>query len=182
MHLTLFIVILSALISVFDIHTLPAKVYGQEWMLANYIFLQQVTNEDSTVEGLDEDGNGVRDDLQSYIDTTYPGDENELLRRALTEIAKSSQQVLLSVQVGDESQVIAVIIVDLDNRSCLFDIFGEKAFDYAGSLTSEIVNTRARMELDFQADEIFGGQVWSLRRNRFDSCKFDVSELQESEQ
>ncbi|MEM7734808.1 MAG: hypothetical protein AAF267_03380 [Deinococcota bacterium] len=132
-------------------------------------------DEDATVEGLDIDKNGVRDDLQRYIDTTYPGSENVLLRQALTEIAKSSQQVLLSVQADDEFVVVSNILIDLDNRQCLYGLFGETAFEYADKLLFEILDTDARINLDIQADVIFGGEIYTPRRDALSACNFDVS-------
>jgi len=136
--------------------------------------------EDATIEGLDIDNNGVRDDLQRYINTTYPGSDNELLRRALTEIAKSSQQVLLSVQAGDEFDAITDIFTDLENRQCLYGLFGEVAFDYADGLLLETLDTKARIELDLQADEIFADEIYTPRRDPLSACNFDISGVNES--
>ena len=139
-----------------------------------------VDPEDATVEGLDVDNNGVRDDLQRYIDTTYPGSENALLRQALTEVAKSSQQVLLSVQAGDEFEVVSNIIIDFENRQCLYGLFGEAGFDYADEMLFEILDTRARMNLDFEADAIFADEIYTPLRNPLDGCKFDILEANQS--
>ncbi len=49
----------------------------------------------TTLAGVDADGDGVRDDIESYIDTTYPAPAQNETNKALRQYAKAVQSTIL---------------------------------------------------------------------------------------
>lgn len=85
-----------------------------------------------TIEGIDRDGDGVRDDLQVWIDSTFT--EDERVRMAVREMAKSHPSDC-----------------EFKNKvRCLESIVGfEKSFEIEIELMERYLNTEARQK-DFE--------------------------------
>ena len=48
-----------------------------------------------TVAGIDANGDGVRDDIESYIDTAYPASTQGAVNRALRQFARAAQETMI---------------------------------------------------------------------------------------
>ena len=70
----------------------------------------------TTLEGIDSDKDGVRDDVQRYIAITYP--KSAKTRAALTQAAKSLQMVVLDAR-GDQEVVAADVKTTVNMIACL---------------------------------------------------------------
>lgn len=53
------------------------------------------TNATTTVAGVDTNGDGVRDDIETYIDTTYPGSTQNETNKALRQYAQAVQSTVI---------------------------------------------------------------------------------------
>jgi hypothetical protein len=73
----------------------------------------------ASVKGPDANNNGVRDDIDAFIQKNYTG---EAQRRAATQYAAAMQQVLL-VDKSDPIAVQAVSVLGTRATSCLFNKF-----------------------------------------------------------
>lgn len=101
----------------------------------------------ATIEGIDSDGDGVRDDVQRFIAFKYP--DSEMIRLMLTARAKSFQDKIgdandeaLSIQHTEESMLMS---------NCSEHIAWKKNidlrdwFDMERELQAEVINTDARI-------------------------------------
>lgn len=128
-----------------------------------------------TLEGIDSDGDGVRDDVQRFIALNYS--DSEKTRAALTQYAREQLQALLDAESKEVSYNHALEIgLAIE---CLFYIHGENAPDIRKKVKAEILNTSTRTEAfltyDFQLNgRIFPSTPVHLRKT---SCAFDPDSM-----
>lgn len=123
--------------------------------------------------GVDMDNDGVRDDIQRYIDLTYPDEVK--VRLALEAVAKQYQLLLALAQDPDASFENATKMAR--HGECLDFLKGEKAADILAALQAEILNNKVRNLAYLNYTENLSGKIilgrplaeWSK------SCLFDVT-------
>ncbi|MEN7982545.1 MAG: hypothetical protein ABFQ65_03800 [Nanoarchaeota archaeon] len=116
-----------------------------------------------TLEGIDSDGDGVRDDVQIAIYHRYPDDE--MKRAALTQSTKASQAALIAGNAGDENAAHEAAAMDDKAMDCVDEIIGN--FDDDSFLEDKIFNTDDRFEAYLKYNEALSGQIFSM--NNFDN-------------
>lgn len=113
----------------------------------------------ATLEGIDSDRDGVRDDVQRYIALTYPNSEKT--RAALMQSAKTSQAVILGVNEASTSYLRT--LEELHADECLDYVHGVKdARVISDELLAQILNTQARSKAYITAGEHFVGHTYKL--------------------
>ena len=125
----------------------------------------------ATIEGIDSDQDGLRDDIQRYIALTY-GD-SEKTRTVLRHQALVMQQALLERHDKNKSLDNAH---DMDRTiECLLYINPDDAYEIGHALLAEVMNTDERSRSFIEYNKQLGGQIF--RGKRIDeyktSCKFD---------
>ncbi|WP_375753584.1 hypothetical protein [Vibrio sp. HN007] len=110
-----------------------------------------------TLEGIDSDGDGVRDDVQRYIHQNYLGKDD---RDALKSLAISYQKAIILHENEEES----LNQWSYTSRSihCLFEVDVETAHIKIRELRSEVLNTRARVEAYFRSQKHLSGRTFSV--------------------
>lgn len=111
-----------------------------------------------TIEGIDSDNDGVRDDIQRYIALTY---ENESTRKALTKYAKAQQSFLLS----DDNKEKAIENVKIRSKAtgCLRLIHSfDEAYQILDEIKPTIINTKERMRAYLSTDLLLSGGTFEL--------------------
>ncbi len=136
----------------------------------------------ATLEGIDSDGDGLRDDVQRYIAFTFP--DSARVRAAAAVYAKKVQETF---SVGND-RVKAMNLAAEINRSieCMNFAHGGNTYETlviarrAGeSLRAEVLNTadRSRSYLAYDA-QLAGGVYRSLPMPEWKkSCTFDLDAL-----
>lgn len=110
---------------------------------------------DASIGGIDSDNDGIRDDIQRFINETYSNKPNT--KEALKQFARASQQGILNTENKQVS-------IDLSNKivesiSCQTWIMGVDASIQAGKkLTSMMLNTEARIKAELKSDQNYHGQ------------------------
>jgi hypothetical protein len=131
----------------------------------------------ATLEGIDSDDDGVRDDVQRYIVLTYP--DSEKTRAGLTQYAQAAQQTLLDAD--NEARSIANANERVRAIDCLRYILGsvDSASLIRDELKAKFLNTTVRIKLWIRADGQLGGQVFrgTPIAERKDQCSFDPDEM-----
>ncbi len=110
-----------------------------------------------TLEGIDSDSDGVRDDVQRWIYARFPDDESK--RKALRQMAKSLQiEASQDFKREDARKIMQSHQRDID---CLL-----KSFDPGGpwyveteALEAKVFNTKKRSEQYLKNDKIFDGKT-----------------------
>lgn len=104
---------------------------------------------DSTLLGIDIDNNGVRDDLQLWINKTYQSSAYPSTNNALKQISRYYQ--LLLVNALDEEKAIPYYIKALESTQCLRWI-RSNGFDVDKELSSQALNTPDRIKAYLKVD------------------------------
>ena len=107
----------------------------------------------ATVAGVDADNDGVRDDIETYIDQTYSGGTDGPTRDALRQYAKAAQAAML--EAGDQARSVTHAQERFRAIECLM---ARRPVDFPtvfSDLRARILNTDARSKAYLQAD----GQV-----------------------
>ncbi|MFQ3614387.1 MAG: hypothetical protein SNJ68_11840 [Cyanobacteriota bacterium] len=118
-----------------------------------------------TLEGIDADGDGVRDDVQRWIYRRYPNEE--LKRKAMLRYAKTLQASIVNVNRDSRDQVRARVLDGFRAERCArlafggvdeFDLIDEVA-EVVREVQLQMLNTRERVIADLTVDIKFSGQV-----------------------
>lgn len=110
--------------------------------------------EKETLEGIDSDHDGVRDDLQKWILLNYPNSEKR--RMALTQYVKAVEEFILAADNKELSITWANSIEK--EHFCTNYVFGlDDAIKARDELRSQILNTKARVQAYKIADSHLGG-------------------------
>ncbi len=107
----------------------------------------------ATVAGVDADNDGVRDDVETYIDQTYSSGTDGPTRDALRQYARAVQAAMLDA--GDQSRSVTHAESRFRAIECLM---ARRPVDFPtvfSDLRARILNTDARSKAYLQAD----GQV-----------------------
>ncbi len=131
----------------------------------------------ATLLGIDSDNDGVRDDIQRYIELTYP--ESARKRAALRQYAKAANDAL---EQADDKRASINNSYKMDrSQECSSFIWGS-VIDFASEsrkLHAKILNTQERTSTFFDFDDQLGGEVFSSSPIELwdRSCDFDPDSL-----
>lgn len=132
----------------------------------------------ATLEGIDSDGDGVRDDIQRYIVLTYP--ESEKIRAALTQITKVDQAAL--IDANDRNASVRHAKKGFLANDCLYFVVGnsDRTNTISSLLQAEILNTKARSFAYITHNEQLGGEVFPMLRigQARLGCNFNPDDLE----
>jgi len=118
-----------------------------------------------TLAGIDNDNNGIRDDIDAYIQKTF---KDEAQRKAVEQLARASQAKLL-VDLNDNAAIDAVRKKSTYAINCLGDRFiinsDPEEFDKVSKkIVAMTNNTKQRVEAYFKFDEALSGSTWGLSK------------------
>lgn len=122
-----------------------------------------------SLAGTDDDGNGVRDDVDSYIDSLP---DSSIQKGALRQISKAYTIALLAGSSEDSTELRNTSVKLMNAVHCLWSIYDASvASDRLGDIRKVNVNTVER----FKAFMEFGRRVsgWSVRLPREGTCDYD---------
>lgn len=129
----------------------------------------------ATIEGIDSDEDGVRDDIQRYIALTYP--EQPEIQKALRQLAKADQALL--IDADDEAKTMENERKTSAAIECLFSKDIENTSQIFKKMEAEYLNTKERILAQNKADSHLSGHVFSAVNkypNKFKSCDdYEVS-------
>jgi len=127
-----------------------------------------------TLEGIDSDQDGIRDDVQRFIALEFP--DSEATRSALTQYALAFQEALIDADSKEASLTHATAVMRA--IECIFVIRTEEdAEDIAEEFVSVVVNTEERLDAYLTHDRQLGGEIFpgAIPGDEESSCAFDLS-------
>lgn len=128
-----------------------------------------------TLEGIDSNNDGVRDDVERWIIINY-GDSEKTMS-ALAQAARVSQERLLNAAV-DKTKSIEASYKVFRASDCLEYVKGLKpAIELYNLLDIQLLNTDARIRANIKASANFSGQVVELQDRQKTDCDFDPDTL-----
>lgn len=103
---------------------------------------QLTTNEIKTLLGTDSDNNGIRDDIDSYINQFQL---TEIPKKELNKFARTLQQSLL-ITKGDKEAATQTFIREMNISACFVNKLSDatKATEYLNTILNMISNTKLR--------------------------------------
>lgn len=116
----------------------------------------------NTIEGIVTNQNGVRDDIDAYIKSTYPDEEQQ---KAVMQYARSLQASLL-IDKDNKIAVKSAANAQAKAISCIFERIPSEQSRINGSIVEEIIgattNTKQRLLEYIALNEALDGTVTSL--------------------
>lgn len=131
---------------------------------------------DATVAGIDSDGDGIRDDIQIWINQKFASDPN--VRLGVQQLARAGQLRLLQIHSKDLS--IAATRKYLESSSCLSFVVGsESNTKIANEFETRLLNTKDRLYASMRASDNFSGETIILPRIEEEKalCDFNIDNL-----
>lgn len=127
-----------------------------------------------TIAGIDSDGDGIRDDVQRWINEEFS--TNSEIKSAIRQIAIGKQMDLLNSANREQSILISKKV--LDSNHCLYSLTGlSKGAKIIRELNSKLLNTKERIYAEVKANSNFSGQAYDLPVTKEDElalCDFDI--------
>ncbi|MGR5148760.1 hypothetical protein ACQKP8_19710 [Photobacterium alginatilyticum] len=120
--------------------------------------------------GIDEDNNGIRDDIDKYIELNY---QDTLQQNAVRQLASALQKTL----VVDISDTIFVKKINRDNTraiNCIYSRFSDESVDKNPAQVSQEIesitsNTKARLLAYLAFSKALDGTSWAIPEG--DTCE-----------
>jgi hypothetical protein len=125
----------------------------------------------ATLEGIDSDQDGIRDDIQRYIALTYP--DSQKTRAALRQATIALQKIIM--ESPDEERALRNTEVEARASECIWYIHPNDGSRMDDTLMAEFLNTmdRSRAYLAYNSKlggHTFGGKDFDEYKS---SCTFD---------
>jgi len=131
----------------------------------------------ATLEGIDSDGDGLRDDIQRYIVLTYP--DSQKTRTAMRQFAIALNKAIL--ESPDEES--ALINTEFMHRAseCLWYIHSRQSIKMSDFLMAEYLNTLERSKAYLEYNSMLGGNVFGGKDidEYRSSCTFDPDAMED---
>lgn len=118
---------------------------------------------DATVAGVDSDNDGIRDDIQRWINETLSNVPNENL--AAKQVARSMQTELLSIH--DKSVSVLASFETMKANDCLAFVAGlDKEAIIRKKIEGQLLNTKDRIYASLKSEEHFHNQEYEIPSTR----------------
>ena len=122
---------------------------------------------DKTIGGIDSNNDGVRDDIERWINREFPGEENYNKRMAWKQRAKSIRDVHLKATTREEA--IKYLYLWNDAGVCSTYVYGvleseplRNKWDFGDDLMAKSNDTKERLGRWMFADQSFAGQSHTM--------------------
>lgn len=126
-----------------------------------------------TLVGIDSNGDGVRDDIENYIETKYGN--MPATKEALRQYYRALEQALVDYEDADLSYANALETERA--QECLWYIHGTNSPDIRTRLQAKILNTEQRSLAYIEFDSSLSGKSFSSLDDSKSGCDFDVENL-----
>jgi hypothetical protein len=132
---------------------------------------------DATIEGVDVNDNGIRDDIERWIALTYPNSEKT--RQALIQNYYPLQNFMIHAREGDRDAVYNDMTALQRSSECLYYVRRDDANDLLAALECVVVNTSDRVYAYLDSSRILGGGSFPSKplSTWKQSCTFDPDSL-----
>ncbi len=132
---------------------------------------------EETIEGIDVNANGVRDDIERWIWLNY-GD-SEKTRQALFQVYYPLQNFMIHARQGDRDAVYNDMTALQRASECLKFVRPSDAYSLGNELQAQVINTTDRVHAYRDSSRMLGGGSFpNAQRSKWkESCTFNPIEL-----
>jgi len=114
---------------------------------------------DATIAGVDSDNDGIRDDIQRWINEEYSSQPK--LKLAIKQVAMGMQLALTSVD--NKEQSIAAANKVSNDMVCMASIIGaNETYKMISEINAKLLNTKNRHYAEIKSNSNYSGQTWEL--------------------
>lgn len=143
--------------------------------IAVYWFAVSLQNQGQAPSAsLDEDGNGVYDRVDSYIESKYSGTDNLLLRSGLRQYASALQN---GIEHSDDKE-LSIQFAEASDRAqeCVYYLSPDSADEALSGLEAALLNSHELSQKFVKLSEQSAGEVFESAKldARKDSCAFKI--------
>ncbi len=125
-----------------------------------------VLNRDATILGVDTNNNGVRDDIDNYVNS-LPDTSSQ--KQALLQSSKSLNSIM-TVDLANQTQVIEAANKNSAAVKCIYSVYdAETAADKSSDIHKYTINTEERINASAKFDLAVSGNSFVLPQG--DSCE-----------
>ena len=123
----------------------------------------------NSIVGPDENGNGIRDDVDDYISRKYDGEREQAVRQ----FAKAMTKELVRGERGNEEAILEAVRESFDAIECIHHKIedAQTASEAVLETRAQILNTYRRSEVDEKVSGIAGGHVFERVGDEEKVCK-----------
>ena len=115
---------------------------------------------DQTLRGIDSDNDGLRDDIQIWIDQTY--NKNQTIKFGVMQVSRALQANLL--HAFDKKLSNEATQKYLDSSLCLSALVGiDEKIKILAEIENRTLNTKERLYANKRNDEHFSGEMYVLK-------------------
>jgi hypothetical protein len=133
----------------------------------------------ATLEGIDSNNNGVRDDVEIAIYKYAPTSEQEPLRKALEQEAKALQAAILAGSSGNSREIEKARRLIDKASDCIFVKLGaDGVYRPKINIEAKAVNTDKRAEAYFRFNQALSGGAYSNKESAI-PCEYDEEKERE---
>jgi len=134
---------------------------------------------DATLEGVDANANGIRDDIERWIYLTYP--HSEKLRMALIQEYYPMQNMIIHGHQQNRDAVYDDMYAMMRSGECLYYVHPDKPYKLSEELEARVINTDERVYAYLESSRMLGGGTFqgapmSKWKN---SCNFNPDEMKD---
>ena len=178
----------------FELHKMSKEIRAEEAHLASVADGTRVIDDDpepkwpgsdgeKTLEGIDADNDGLRDDVEIWINETIK-DRNE--RMAIKQYARDQIKFMMGYNKSKE-EVIKLHNQRMNSRECYnffwflsSDPLKEEDHWYSQIVNSKIFNTKERLERHTEVSDILGSYSYGANYDTYlrgKNCEFKIEDL-----
>lgn len=124
----------------------------------------------STIVSPDENENGIRDDVDTYIDEKYDGEEEQAVRQLAVAI---TEKTALAAEGRSEEKILSSARESFDAIDCIHNRMEDiqAAHNAVLETRAQILNTYRRSEAAEKASAVLGGHVFEGAERGEKVCK-----------
>ena len=127
-----------------------------------------ITNVKTTLEGIDKNSNGIRDDVEKIIYNRYPNDK--VKQKSLIQMAEALQKVIIKRNTQDKNTINELSKSVIIATDCLTKTMKNPMFEIR-FIEQKTFNTTERMNTYINFNQSLSGQFFGEYDDVKDPCK-----------
>jgi hypothetical protein len=137
-------------------------LFGLSGFVICFFIFRIISNKAESLEGVDSDRDGIRDDVQAFIEKSY---SDPKVRIVAGELHKSIQLMILKPETDYKRIIFA--------QQCLHFLYPDTSGKIGREIEAQTANTRARIKAYWKANARLSGSVISGAATNEEACSFN---------
>lgn len=135
-----------------------SNAFSESRLVAEKTGAIPVLDRTTSLLGTDADGNGVRDDIDAYINSLP---DTALQKKALKQVATSLTETL-TVDTLNPTAVSTAVTNSMNSIRCISAQYGDNGYKSAKTIEKYTINTKERFVVYMKFNQEMSGKVWPM--------------------